>query len=63
MKKNRKLVLNRETIRRIDDAQASAVAGGFIRTQDGTCTTTDGYLCPTNHPVGCGGQTSPKLWC
>ena len=60
MKKNKKLALNRETMRRLDARQTEDVAGGLTLY---TCTTTDGVNCPTNHPVGCGGQTNRHIWC
>lgn len=63
MKKTKKLALNRETVRRLSDADARSAAGGFVRTNV-NCDTTDGIACPTNYPVSCGGQTVlHKLWC
>jgi hypothetical protein len=61
MKKTKKLALHRETVRRLSNSQAETVAGG--RRTDVTCDTTDGINCPTNHPVGCGGQTNQHQWC
>ena len=64
MKKNKKLALHRETLRRLDDSQASQAAGGLITTACPTWTSTDGSTCPTNHPVSCGGQSNRTvLWC
>jgi hypothetical protein len=56
VKKNKKLALNRETLRRLGDAQAGEVAGGLI-TQAVSCT------CTVTNKLHCTYQSSPANWC
>ncbi len=57
-----KLTLAKETLRRLQEDESNSVnAGGLTKLRCNT--TTDGVTCPTNHPVGCGGQANRHFWC
>jgi hypothetical protein len=55
-KLRRKLILNAETLRRLDDGQLAGVAGGVAGVGGSnmlTCPTLDHRKCPTNDQADC----------